>query len=209
VGAAFRARGFALIALTNRSFLKYGDRPVKTRPTTTSPASHLCVRNTPTHQRVTADMTVLNKQLLAALALILSITPAFAQSGSTGGATSRGSPSGGSPALGATPSGPFTPNRSNSEVFPPSRLAPRQPGIQDPSATMPSEQDGRGTQDFSGGRRVPSPATGGINNSTKTQKTPSDSIAECEKLWAPRTQMSKSDWTETCRRSENNLGRKQ
>src|SRR5262245_36804201 len=49
------------------------------------------------------------------------------------------------------------------------------------------------------------PGTGGIDSSTKNRKTPFDSIAECENLWAPRTQMSQSDWAETCRRSENNL----
>jgi hypothetical protein len=120
----------------------------------------------------------------------------------------------GAPAVGSTPTGPVTPNRSNSEVFQPSRLAPRPPGsIQDPSTTttMPSEQNGTGTQDPSslGSGRVPSPATGGINSSTQTRKTPSDSIADCEKLWAPRTQMSQTDWAETCRRSQDNLGTKQ
>jgi hypothetical protein len=160
---------------------------------------------------------------VAAVAVLLWIGWANAQtSGSGGGATSGSSGTGGTTSPGVTrgaPSGssststrPATTNRSNSEVFPPSRLAPRG-SIQDPrpNSTLPSEQNGPGTQESSslGSRRVPSPATGGINDSKKTQKSSSDSIAECEQLWAPRTQMSKSDWAETCRRSENNLGTRQ
>jgi hypothetical protein len=99
-------------------------------------------------------------------------------------------------------------------VFPPSRLAPRPQGsIQDPNTTTtrPSEQNGMGVQDPSslGTGRVPSPATGGINSSAKTPKGPSDSIADCQKLWAPGTQQSKTDWEQTCRRAEDNLGTKQ
>ena len=162
---------------------------------------------------------------LAAVAVLFSIGPAAAQSSGSGGGAGSGTGSGtggttspgvtrGAPAVGSTASGPVTPNRSNSEVFPPSRLAPRLPGsVQDPSATttMPSERNGTGTQDPSalGSGRLPSPATGGVSSSTKTRKTPSDSIAECENLWAPRTQMSKADWAETCRRAEDNLGTKQ
>jgi hypothetical protein len=163
--------------------------------------------------------------LLAAVAVLVSIGSAGAQTSGSGGGAGSGTSSGiggttsqgvtrGAPTVGSTPSGPVAPNRSNSEVFPPSRLAPRPPGsVQDPNSTrtMPSEQNDSGTQDPSslGSGRVPSPATGGINGSTTTPKTASDSIAECEKLWAPRTQMSKSDWTETCRRSQDNLDAKQ
>jgi hypothetical protein len=156
--------------------------------------------------------------LRAALAVLLSIGPASAQSsGSGGGAGSSGGTGGtssgmtrGAPAVGS-PSGQVTPNRSNSEVFPPSRLAPRQPGsIQDPNTTMPSERNGTGAQDPSSlsTGRLPSPATGGINGPAQTRKDASDSIAECQKLWAPGTQMSKSDWADICRRSEDNLGTK-
>jgi hypothetical protein len=166
--------------------------------------------------------------LVAALAILCSVGSAGAQTTGSGGGAGAGtslgtrgsaSPGGtrGAPAVGSTPTGPVTPNRSNSDVFPPSRLAPRPPGsIQDPSTstTMPSEQNGTGTQDPSGlgSGRVPSPATGGISSSGKARKTPSDSIAECQKLWAPETQLSQSDWADTCRRSQgrlNNLGTKQ
>jgi hypothetical protein len=77
--------------------------------------------------------------------------------------------------------------------------------------TRPSERNGTGAQDPSSlsSGRVPSPATGGINGSTQTRKGPSDSIADCQKLWAPGTQMSQADWAETCRRAEDNLGTKQ
>ena len=76
---------------------------------------------------------------------------------------------------------------------------------------MPSEQNGTGAQDPStlGSGRVPNPATGGINGSTKARKTSSDSIADCQKLWAPETQQSKSDWADTCRRAQDNLGTRQ
>jgi hypothetical protein len=174
-------------------------------------------------ERRCASMKHSKITFLAAVAILLPIGSAGAQTSGSGGGASSGTSSGasgttspgvtrGAPAIGSTPTAPITPNRSNSEVFPPSRLAPRPPGsVQDPSATMPSQQRGTGAQDPSslGSGRVPSPATGGISGPTKTRKSPSDSIAECEKLWAPRTQMSKSDWAETCRRSENNLGTKQ
>jgi hypothetical protein len=167
-------------------------------------------------------MKQIRNTLLAVLAVLLSTGTAGAQTSGSGGAGSGGS-SGtggttsqgvtrGAPAVGSTPSGPATPNRSNSEVFPPSRLAPGSPrSIQDPSMTRPSDQSGMGAQDPSSlsTGRVPSPATGGIN---QPRKGPSDSIADCQKLWAPETQMSKSDWAETCRRSEsglNNRGTKQ
>ena len=175
-------------------------------------------------ERRCASMKQAKNTSLAAVAVLLSIGPAAAQSSGSGGGAGSGTGSGtggttspgvtrGAPAVGSTASGPVTPNRSNSEVFPPSRLAPRLPGsVQGPSArtTTPSGQNG--TQDpslGSRGGRVPSPGTGGINDSTTTPKTASDSIAECEKLWAPRTQVSKSEWAETCRRSEDNLGTKQ
>jgi hypothetical protein len=176
-------------------------------------------------ERRCASMKQAKNTFLAAVAVLLSIGPAAAQTSGSGGGAGSGTGSGtggttspgvtrGAPAVGSTPSGPVTPNRSNSEVFPPSRLAPRLPGsVQDPSASTTSPSQQNGTQDPSslGSRsgRVPSPGTGGINDSTTTPKTASDSIAECEKLWAPRTQMSKSDWAETCRRSEDNLGTKQ
>jgi len=187
-------------------------------------------------ERRCASMKHSKNTLLAALVLLLSIGSAGAQTsgsggggggGSSGGAGSGGSPgtggttsqgvTRGAPAVGTTPSGPATPNRSNSEVFPPSRLAPRPSGsVQDPSAstTRPAEQNGMGAQDPSSSStgRVPSPATGGISSSGKARKTPSDSIAECQKLWAPETQLSPSDWADTCRRSQgrlNNLDTKQ
>jgi hypothetical protein len=172
--------------------------------------------------------------LVAMLALLLSIGSADAQSSGSGGGGAGGSGGGGAgsgtssgtggttspgvtrgaPAVGSTPTGPVAPNRSNSEVFPPSRLAPRPPGsIQDPSTTTtrPSEQNGMGAQDPAalGTGRVPSPATGGINSSAKTPRGPSDSIADCQKLWGPGTQMSKTEWEQTCRRAEDNLGTKQ
>ena len=186
-----------------------------------------------------ASMRQPSKKLFAALALVLSIAPAYGQSsgsgggsagsgstgsatGTTGGATSRGSP-GGSPALGSTPSGPITPNRSNSEVFPPSRLAPRPQGsIPDPgtstSTTTPSNQsgtnqsgtgtDGSNPQDPAamGSGRVPNPATGGVGSSTKTGKNPGlESVTDCMKLWDAGTHMSKADWARTCRRVQGRL----
>jgi hypothetical protein len=179
-----------------------------------------------------------NKHLLAAVALILSITPASAQSsgsggsssgsgstgsaaGTTGGATSRSAPSGGSPAIGSTPSGPVTPNRSNSEVFPPSRLTPRPQGsIPDPgtSTGTPSTQSnanrtdtgtaGQNPQDPAtlGSGRVPSPATGGVGGPTKTGKNPGlETVTDCMKLWDAGTHMSKADWARTCRRVQGRL----
>ena len=186
-----------------------------------------------------ASMQFLDKQLVAALAIILSVGSASAQSsgsggsssgsgsagsasGTTGGATSPGSP-GGSPALGSTPTGPVTPNRSNSEIFPPSRLAPKPGGsIPDPgtstSTTTPSNQtgntqNGRGMvgsnpQDpaAAGSGRVPSPATGGAGGSTKTGKNPAeDTVADCMKIWDAGTHMSKADWARTCRRVQGRL----
>jgi hypothetical protein len=129
----------------------------------------------------------------------------------------------GSPALGSTPSGPVTPNRSNSEIFPPSRLAPRPGGsIPDPGAststTTPSNQsgatqngsgtNGSNTQDpaTAGSGRVPSPATGGAGGSTKTGKNPAlDTVADCMKIWDAGTHMSKADWARTCRRVQGRL----
>jgi hypothetical protein len=178
-------------------------------------------------ERRCASMKHAKNTLLAALVLLLSIGSAGAQTSGSGGGggSSGGGGSGGSSGTGGTtsqgvtrgapavgsPTGPATPNRSNSEVFPPSRLAPRQPGsIQDPSTTMPSERNGSGAQDPSSlsTGRLPSPATGGINGPAKPRKDASDSIADCEKLWAPETQKSKSEWADTCRRAEDNLGTK-
>jgi hypothetical protein len=158
------------------------------------------------------------KNMAAALTILLSIGPAGAQTSGSGGAssgTSSGtagttSPGGtrGAPAVGSTPTGPVTPNRSNSEVFAPSRLAPRAPGsTQEPSTstTMPSEQKGAQDPSSLAKERAPSPATGGISGSPKTRKDSSDSVADCQKLWAPETQMSKTDWANTCRRSQDRL----
>jgi hypothetical protein len=179
-----------------------------------------------------ASMKLLDKHLLAALAIIVSIGSASAQSsgsgGSSSGSGSAGSASGttggatspGSPALGSTPSGPVTPNRSNSEIFPPSRLAPR-PGGSIPgtsTSTTPSNQsgttqngsgtNGSNTQDptTAGSGRVPSPATGGAGGSTKTGKNPAlDTVADCMKIWDAGTHMSKADWARTCRRVQGRL----
>ena len=184
-------------------------------------------------------MKHLDKHLVAAFALVLSVGSAIAQSsgsggsssggsstgsaagsssGATGRATTPGSP-GGSPALGSTPNVPITPNRSNSEVFPPSRLAPRPGGsIPDPgtSTSTPSNQSGTnkdGTvgsnpQDPAavGSGRVPSPATGGAGGSTKTGKNPaSETVSDCMKIWDAGTHMSKADWARTCRRVQGRL----
>jgi hypothetical protein len=184
-----------------------------------------------------------DKHFVAALAIVLSVGMANAQSsgaggsssgsggssgaagsssGATGGATTPRS-SGGSPALGSTPSGLITPNRSNSEMFPPSRLAPRPGGsIADPgtstSTTTPSNQgdtnkDGRGTvgsnpQDPAavGSGRVTTPGTGGAGGPTKTGKNPaSETVSDCMKIWDPGTHMSKADWARTCRRVQGRL----
>jgi hypothetical protein len=182
-----------------------------------------------------ASMKLMDKHLVAALAIIVSVGSASAQSsgsgGSSSGSGSAGSTSGttggatspGSPALGSTPSGPVTPNRSNSEIFPPSRLAPRPGGsIPDPGAststTTPSNQssatqngsgtNGSNTQDpaTAGSGRVPSPATGGAGGSTKTGKNPAlDTVADCMKIWDAGTHMSKADWARTCRRVQGRL----
>ena len=184
-----------------------------------------------------------NKQVLAALAVVLSVTSAYAQSSGSGGSSSGGSSSssggaasssgttgrtspgspGGAPALGSTPSGPIAPNRSNSEIFPPSRLAPRPQGsIQDPNATTrpttPSNQGrnnqtdpatgGDNPQDPTalGSGRVPSPATGGVGSSTKTGKNPGlKLVADCMRLWDAGTHMTKADWARTCRRVQGRL----
>ena len=182
-----------------------------------------------------ASMKLLHKHLVAALAIVVSVGSASAQSsgsgGSSSGSGSAGSTSGttggatspGSPALGSTPSGPVTPNRSNSEIFPPSRLAPRPGGtIPDPGAststTTPSNQSGT-TQNGSGTNgsnaqdpatagsgRVPSPATGGAGGLTKTGKNPAlDTVADCMKIWDAGTHMSKADWARTCRRVQGRL----
>ena len=141
-------------------------------------------------------MKHVDTHLVAALAIVLSVGVANAQSSGSGGSSSGSGgssggaaelvpalelqvvvpllgPAGGSPALGSTPSGPITPNRSNSEVFPPSRLAPRPGGsIPDPgtstSTTTPSNQgdtnkDGRGTV----GSNPQDPAAAGKRSSAK------------------------------------------
>jgi hypothetical protein len=185
-------------------------------------------------------MKHLDKHLVATLALVLSVGSAVAQSSGSGGSSSGGSSTGsgaagsssgasgrattpgspgGSPALGSTPTGPITPNRSNSEVFPPSRLAPRPGGsIPDPGAstTTPSNQSGTNKDGTAGSNpqdpaavgsgRVPSPATGGAGGSTKTGKNPAtETVSDCMKIWDAGTHMSKADWARTCRRVQGRL----
>ena len=188
-------------------------------------------------------MKHLDKPLVAGLALVLSAGSAVAQSsgsggsssppgssstgsgaagsssGATGRATTPGSP-GGSPALGSTPNGPITPNRSNSEIFPPSRSAPR-PGesIPDPARTntplltksAPTKTArplGSNPQDPAavGSGRVPSPATGGAGGPPKTGKNrASETVSDCMRIWDAGTHMSKADWARTCRRVQGRL----
>jgi len=146
-----------------------------------------------------------NTHLVAALAVVLSVGSAGAQTSGSGG-TSSGTSTGtggttspgmtrGAPAIGSTPTGPVTPNRSNSEIFAPSRLAPRPQGsIPDPgtSTGSPSAQSGANQNDTGraeqnpqdpaalGSGRVPNPATGGIGSSTKTGKNPAaQTVADC------------------------------
>jgi hypothetical protein len=161
--------------------------------------------------------------IVASVIISLTIGVAHAQtssgsggtSGSTGGSTSPGTGSpatrapAGSPGLTPTPSGPITPNRSNSEVFPPSRVlpgtqgqAPNRPDTPGSTAITPE------TATPSGGSRVPSPATGGVGSSqqSKTGKNATrDEVADCLKLWDAGTHMSKSDWAKTCRRVQGRL----
>ena len=136
-------------------------------------------------------------------------------SGSAGGSTSPGTGSpatrapGGAPGLTPTPSGPITPNRSNSEVFPPSRVlpatqgqGPNQTGTPGSTAVTPE------TGTPSGGSRVPSPATGGAGSSqqsTAGKNAARDELADCLKLWDAGTHMSKADWARTCRRIQGRL----
>ena len=172
-----------------------------------------------------------NTHLVAALAVVLSVGSAGAQTSGSGG-TSSGTSTGtggttspgmtrGAPAIGSTPTGPVTPNRSNSEIFAPSRLAPRPQGsIPDPgtSTGSPSAQSGANQNDTGraeqnpqdpaalGSGRVPNPATGGIGSSTKTGKNPAaQTVADCMKLWDAGTHMSKADWARTCRRVQGRL----
>jgi len=136
-------------------------------------------------------------------------------SGSTGGSTSSGTGSpttrapSGSPGLTPTPSGPITPNRSNSEVFPPSRVLPGTQGqVPNQTGTPGSTAITPETGTPSGGSRVPSPATGGVGSSqqSKTGKNAArDELADCLKLWDAGTHMSKADWARTCRRVQGRL----
>ena len=172
-----------------------------------------------------------DKHLVAALAVVLSVGSAGAQtsgSGGTGSGTSAGTSGAtspgttrGAPAIGSTPTGPVTPNRSNSEIFAPSRLAPRPQGsISDPGATTgtPSTRSGANQTDTGragqnpqdpaalGSGKVPSPATGGAGGSTKTGKNPGlETVTDCMKLWDAGTHMSKADWARTCRRVQGRL----
>jgi hypothetical protein len=160
----------------------------------------------------------MHRTIVTALIMGLTISPAYTQTsgsggtgGSTGGAASPGTGSpatrapAGSPGLTPTPSGPLTPNRSNSEVFPPSRVLPdtqgQAPNTRGSSAITPE------TGTPSGGSRVPNPATGGVGSSqeSKTGKNAKETVADCLKQWDAATHMSKSDWATTCRRIQGRL----
>ncbi len=161
--------------------------------------------------------------ILASVIISLTVGVAHAQtssgsggtSGSTGGSISPGTGSpgtrapGGSPGLTPTPSGPITPNRSNSEVFPPSRVLPSTQGqVPNQTGTPGSTAITPETGTPSGGSRVPSPATGGVGSSqqSKTGKNAArDEVADCLKLWDAGTHMSKADWARTCRRVQGRL----
>ena len=145
----------------------------------------------------------------------------------TGGAPSGGAAS----SQGAAPSAPaprsssptgaptVAPNAPpNSTIFPPSRLlptpAPSTPtpgqsgGTPPPGAATPGAPTGADPNlpaTASGGR----PQPGGANSSeqsTRTGKNPiNERYVDCVKLWDSETHMSKSDWSNTCRRIENRL----
>ena len=95
---------------------------------------------------------------IAVLALSLTAANAFAQSTtgtSSTGTTSPGSSIGrGALALSPKPSGPVTPNRSNTEVFPPSRLLPPTGGSvstqQTPGSTTTGTTSATGTATTTG-----------------------------------------------------------
>ena len=165
------------------------------------------LRGTPAARSSYRSMKYQDKFLIAAMAVVVSFGAANAQtsgsggtsSGTTGGATSSGAP-GGSPALGSTPTGPLTPNRSNSV-----RTPRPQGSIPDTSTTTPSDKSGTGTgsnaQDRAalGSGRVPSPATGGAGGSTKKNPA-SETVEDCLKLWDAGTHMSRAEWARSCRR---------
>ena len=93
-------------------------------------------------------------------ALALTTMGALAQTSSSSGTTSPGTSVGrGAPALGSTPSGPVTPNRSNTDIFPPSRL-------------LPPTQGSTGTQTPAGGSTLDSPGAGTATTTTSTPGTP-------------------------------------
>src|SRR6476469_3336055 len=99
--------------------------------------------------------------IVGLIALGFTATTALAQTSSSSGTgtsstgtTSPGTSIGrGAPALGSTPSGPATPNRSNTDIFPPSRL-------------LPSTQGATGTQTPAGGSTLSSPGTGAATTTT-------------------------------------------
>ena len=161
--------------------------------------------------------------IIASVIISLTVGVAHAQtssgsggtSGSTGGSTSPGTGSpatrgpGGSPGLTPTPSGPITPNRSNSEVFPPSRVLPGNQGqVPNQTGTSGSTAITPETGTPSGGSRVPSPATGGVGSSQQSKSGKNaarDELTDCLKLWDAGTHMSKADWARTCRRVQGRL----
>jgi hypothetical protein len=118
---------------------------------------------------------------IAVLALSLTAANAFAQSTtgtSSTGTTSPGSSIGrGAPALSPKSSGPATPNRSNTEVFPPSRLLPPTGGSVSTQQTQTPGSTSTGTTSATGAATTGQSATqGGISTtpgdaSTATSNT--------------------------------------
>jgi hypothetical protein len=96
--------------------------------------------------------------ITAALALALTSSAALSQTSSgssaSGGASSSGSTTTGigrgAPALSPRPSGPVTPNRSNTDVFPPSRLLPPTGGSVSTQQTQTPGSTSAGTASASG-----------------------------------------------------------
>jgi hypothetical protein len=108
---------------------------------------------------------------IAALALSLTAATAFAQSTtgtSTTGTTSPGGGIGrGAPALSPKSSGPVTPNRSNTDVFPPSRLLPPTGGSVSTQQTQTPGSTSAGTTSATG-----TPTTGQSTTQGGTSTTP-------------------------------------
>jgi hypothetical protein len=189
---------------------------------------------------------------LLLMALGTTSAVALAQTGSSpsgsapsGSAPAAGAPSGaGAPAL--APTTPGTPGasvpgrtqppgssgasslpsgtapRTNTDIFPPSRVLPSpapSTTSQTPSSTSPNAAQPGGSSEqipppsqASGGR----PQPGGANSSRQSQETRTpdqrtgknalnERLADCMRLWEPATHMTKQEWSRTCRRIQNHL----